>query len=131
MPKVVHFSLMAKDPERAIKFYSKVFGWKFEKWNDPSIMEYWMITTGNKREPGINGGMSVNKKLKPAKDKNTANFDSTIAVSDIDKYAKLVKEAGGKILMKKTAIPRVGWMATVQDTEGNMVGMMQNDKKAK
>lgn len=36
MNRVVHFSINVDNPERAAKFYSKVFGWKFEKWKDQS-----------------------------------------------------------------------------------------------
>jgi predicted enzyme related to lactoylglutathione lyase len=53
MRRIVHFDLPADDPNRAQKFYSEVFGWKFAKWDGP--MEYWMITTGDEKEPGING----------------------------------------------------------------------------
>jgi uncharacterized protein len=35
MPRVVHFNLGVDEPERAIKFYTDVFGWKIEKWNGP------------------------------------------------------------------------------------------------
>ena len=46
MPRPCHFDLTADEPERAMKFYKDVFGWKFEKWDGP--MEYWMVTTGTK-----------------------------------------------------------------------------------
>jgi predicted enzyme related to lactoylglutathione lyase len=38
MNRPIHFEIPAENPERAIKFYEKVFGWKFERWNGP--MEY-------------------------------------------------------------------------------------------
>lgn len=41
-----------------MKFYKDIFGWKFEKWNGP--MEYWILTTGDEKEPGINGGLAKN-----------------------------------------------------------------------
>jgi uncharacterized protein len=55
MPRVVHFEIHAVDPERAISFYKKMFSWTFQKWEGP--MPYWLITTGNDNEPGINGGL--------------------------------------------------------------------------
>ena len=55
MPRPVHFEIPADNPERAIEFYSSIFGWKFNKWAGP--MEYWLITTGEPAEPGINGGL--------------------------------------------------------------------------
>jgi uncharacterized protein len=44
MNRPVHFEIPAEDPERAIQFYEKVFGWKFDRWNGP--IEYWTISTG-------------------------------------------------------------------------------------
>ena len=32
MDRVVHFEIQADNPERAIEFYKKVFGWNFQKW---------------------------------------------------------------------------------------------------
>ena len=31
MSRVVHFEIPADDPERAVEFYKKVFGWKIDK----------------------------------------------------------------------------------------------------
>jgi len=31
VPRVIHFELAVKDPDRAAKFYTKVFGWKIQK----------------------------------------------------------------------------------------------------
>jgi len=45
MNRPIHFEIPAEKPERAIQFYEKVFGWKFERWNGP--MEYWNISTGD------------------------------------------------------------------------------------
>ena len=33
MPRVVHFEISADDPERAVKFYQKVFSWEIKKWD--------------------------------------------------------------------------------------------------
>ena len=42
-----------------------------------------------------------------------------------------VKNNGGQVPMPKTAIPYVGWIAKFLDTEGNLIGAMQDDKKAR
>jgi hypothetical protein len=31
MPRVIHFEIHAHDPERAVTFYTQVFGWKIQK----------------------------------------------------------------------------------------------------
>lgn len=35
MTTIVHFEIPADDIDRARKFYSELFGWKIEKWDDP------------------------------------------------------------------------------------------------
>ena len=122
MPRPVHFDLTVDNPERAMKFYSDIFGWKFEKWNGP--MEYWMAITGDQKEPGINGGLSK-------RSESGMPTMNTIGVSSVDEFSKIVVEKGGKVLMPKSPIPRIGWFATCQDTEGNTFGIMEEDRDAK
>jgi hypothetical protein len=122
MPRPVHFDIAADDPDRAMKFYKAVFGWKFNKWDGP--LDYWLVTTGEKDEPGINGGISRRNKQMPG-------VMNTIGVQSVDRYMKKIETKGGKILMPKMAIPGIGWFATCQDTEGNVFGIIQEDAKAK
>jgi uncharacterized protein len=122
MGRVVHFEVPATDTKRAVDFYSKVFGWKFEKW--PGPMEYWLVSTGDAGAPGINGGLLPNSSTV----KSTTN---TIEVESVDAAATAVKKAGGKQLTPKNAIPGVGYFAYCEDSEGNVFGVMQNDTNAK
>ena len=121
MPRVLHFDLPVDDPERAIAFYSRVFGWTFRKWSGP--MEYWLITTGPPDEPGIDGGMA--KRRRP--DEPVVN---TIGVPSVEEYLEKITAAGGKILQPRMAIPGVGWYAACQDPEGNVFGLMEDDASA-
>jgi predicted enzyme related to lactoylglutathione lyase len=121
MPRVVHFELPADEPERAIAFYTEVFGWKIEKWEGP--MEYWLVMTGPEDEPGIDGGLA--KRADPS-----TGVENTIDVDDVDKYIALVEANGGKIIRPKSAVPGVGWLAYCEDTEGNRFGLMQSDTEA-
>lgn len=121
MPRVVHFEIDAEKPERAIKFYEKVFGWKIEKWKGP--IEYWLITTGKEDEPGIDGGLSRRTEAEPS-------IVNTVDVSSVDEYVKKVEGNGGSIVRPKMAVPGVGWMAYFKDPEGNLFGMMEEDSSA-
>jgi predicted enzyme related to lactoylglutathione lyase len=121
MPRITHFDISAEDPERAIKFYTEVFAWKFDKWAGP--MEYWLITTGPKDEPGIDGGLSQRQD-------SGAIIMNTVTVPSVSEYEEKITAAGGKILQPKRAIPGVGWWATCQDTEGNVFGLMEDDPSA-
>lgn len=114
MLRPIHFEITVADPDRAAKFYTDVFGWKFSKWEGP--MEYWLIMTGEKDEPGINGGMMKGDAPK------TVN---TVDVPNIDEYIAKITSAGGKVIMPKTELPGMGWYAYVQDTEGNALGLIE------
>jgi uncharacterized protein len=122
MARISHFDISALDTARAIDFYEKIFKWKFKKWEGDD-MEYWMITTGPKKEIGINGGMS-----KRMKDNYVVN---TINVKSIDKTIKEIEETGGKIITGKSPIPGVGYYAQFEDPEGNLLGLMEPSKKAR
>jgi len=122
MPRVVHFEIDAKKPDRAIKFYEKVFSWKIKKWEGP--VEYYLITTGKESEPGIDGGLSRRTESEPS----TVN---TIDVPSVDEFIKKVEASGGIIIRPKMAVPGVGYMAYFKDPEGNIFGMMENDESAK
>jgi predicted enzyme related to lactoylglutathione lyase len=126
MPRPVHFDISADDPQRAQNFYSTVFGWKFNKWEEGGPMEYWMVTTGD-AGPGINGGLS---RRGPHTINPTAT-SNTVEVPSLDDFASKVTTAGGKVLQPKMAIPGIGWFAYCADTEGNGFGIMQPDSNAK
>jgi predicted enzyme related to lactoylglutathione lyase len=115
MPRVVHFEIAAEDPKRAKAFYQKVFGWKISKWG--GTMDYWLITTGKKKEPGIDGAI-----MKREKKESTVN---TISVPSHAEFVKKIKAAGGKQITKKSTIPGVGVFSYCQDTEGNVFGILE------
>jgi len=122
MPRPIHFEIPAEDPQRAIGFYSKVFGWKFSKWDGP--MDYWVISTGQLPEPGIDGG------LMPRRDPNQPCVN-TIGVANLDQTIEDVLSNGGSIALPKMPVPGIGWLAYCKDTEGHIFGMMQPDPNAK
>lgn len=127
MPRVCHFEIHADNPERAMKFYQTVFDWKFQKWDGP--MDYWLITTGDDKEPGINGGMM--KRQTPLSGEGVIAYPCVIDVSSVDEYEKKIKANGGRITMPKTPISGVGWFAAAKDTEGNIFSIMKTDMAAK
>ena len=129
MPRIVHFEIHAEDPDRAIRFYSSLFGWEFKKWEGP--MPYWLITTGPDAEPGINGGLMRRMGGGPLDGAAVNAYVCTAAVTDLDASLKRVAELGGPVVVPKMPIPGVGWLAYAKDTEGNIFGVMQSDPAAK
>jgi predicted enzyme related to lactoylglutathione lyase len=122
MARIVHFELNVKNIEKAIKFYENVFDWKFEKWNAP--MDYWLIMTGDDNEQGIDGGLGL-------EEENFPSVVNTVDVDNVDDVVKKVEVNGGTILRPKHAVPGVGWLAYIQDSEGIVTGVMQEDINAK
>jgi len=124
MPRVIHFEINAEKPERTAKFYEEVFRWKIVKWEGP--VEYWLITTEKKNEPGIDGGLS--RRTEAESEPSVVN---TIDVPSVDEYVEKIERNGGTVVLPKHAVPGVGWLVYFKDPEGNMFGMMQADESAK
>ncbi|MET0205143.1 MAG: VOC family protein [Casimicrobiaceae bacterium] len=128
MPRPVHFEIQADNPERAIKFYRELFGWEFSQWEG---QPYWLIKTGEKGTPGIDGGLLPRKGPPPTEMQCVNAFVCTTDVASCDGTAKRVTELGGSIALPKMPVPTVGWLAYGKDTEGNVFGFMQFDPQAK
>ena len=122
MARIVHFELNVKDIKKAIKFYENVFEWKFEKWDGP--IDYWLIMTGDEDEQGIDGGLGE-------EEENFPSVVNTVDVDDLEEVVKKVEANGGTILRPKHAVPGIGWLAYIQDSEGIVTGVMQEDPSAK
>ena len=129
MPRLIHFEIHASDPERVQVFYRTLFGWQFQAWNGP--VEYWVITTGDAAQPGINGGMVRRRGPAPAEGQAVNAFVCTVDVADLDATLRALPGAGGTLALPKMAVPGVGWLAYVKDPDGNLCGLMQADSAAR
>ena len=117
MSRVIHFELAADNPERAVQFYSKVFGWQINKWEG---QDYWLVTTGESSTPGIDGAIMPRDPQRPP-------IVNTIGVDSLDDSVAMTAANGGTVLEPKMSIPGVGYFAYCLDTEGNPFGLMQSD----
>lgn len=122
MPRPTHFEIPAANPQKAIDFYSKVFGWTFTKWDGP--MEYWLITTGPDSEPGINGGLQPRREAEQP-------CVNTVVVENVDSTVDQIVKNGGSMASPKMSIRGIGWLAYCKDLDGHMIGILQNDPTAK
>jgi len=127
MSRPIHFEIHAEKPERAMKFYTDLFGWKFAQWGKEA---YWLVTTGEAPEPGINGGLMPRRGGGPVPMAAVNAFVCTVGVANLDAMIAKVTAAGGVITVPKMPIPTMGWLAYGADTEGNLFGMMQMDAAA-
>lgn len=128
MPRVIHFEIHADDPPRAMAYYQKLLGWEFTKFGGP--MEYYLISSGPKDQPGIDGGLMKRQGPSGGPGMPIIAYICTVDVPDLDAYMQRAVELGGKVCLAKMPIPGVGWLGYVSDTEGNIFGMMQPDANA-
>ena len=120
MSRPIHFELSADDPARAMAFYEKVLGWKFQQYGD---MDYWLAQTGDDSEPGIDGALTPRRERWPA-------LVETMGVESLEDAVAAVEANGGQVAERRMVVPGVGYLAYCFDTEGNAFGMMQNDPNA-
>lgn len=121
MSRPVHFEIPAEDANRAVKFFGDVFGWKSSEFGENS--GYFLTTTGEEGQAGIHGAIMQRKHPQQP-------LTNSISVDSIDKYAEKIVAAGGQIVVPKSVIPTVGYMAYFKDTEGNIHGLWQEDTSA-
>ena len=126
MPRVVHFEIHAGDPDRAVNFYTTLFGWTFQKWEGP--LDYWFVTTGPDSQPGINGGLI--RRQGEIDGQAVIAYVCTVDVANVDESTQSATSNGAQVVVPKMPIPGVGWLVYCKDTEGNIFGMMQNDPSA-
>jgi predicted enzyme related to lactoylglutathione lyase len=117
------FAIHVDDVDRAVAFYEKVFGWRFEPWGPPG---FYLIHTGDEASPGVQGLM--HKRQEPRTGTGLNGFECTFAVDDLDPIIAAVEANGGRITMNKAPIPTVGTLVRFLDTEGNDVGAMHYEQ---
>jgi predicted enzyme related to lactoylglutathione lyase len=126
---VVHFEMPYTDQERLAKFYESAFNWKMNKTGEEMghyVVAHTTETDENRmvKTPGtINGGFF--KRTKPDQRPSVV-----IAVDDIREAMKQVAAAGGTVLGGQKPgepddIPGIGLYCSINDSEGNKVGMLQ------
>jgi predicted enzyme related to lactoylglutathione lyase len=132
MSPVVHFEMPAEDMARMKKFYESAFGWKMNQLG-PDMGDYVVVNTtetdkdGMVKAPGnINGGF-----YKKIEDPLSHCPSIVVAVDNIEEAMKSVKASGGQVIggHKKDGtpdmIPGVGLYASIIDTEGNRISILQ------
>ena len=124
MNRITHFEIYTYVPKAVQPFYQDVFGWKIQKF-DGGPIEYWLVTTGDDKQPGINGGIT-----RPREGQSSGTLN-TIAVESLDGTIRTIEQRGGKICVPKMAIPNVGWLAYAADPAGNVFGIIEPDTDAK
>lgn len=114
--QVCHIEWNVTDVERAQKFYEGMFDWKFQSFGDSMVV----FGTGTEHIGGLSKADSVVPGNSPS---------VWLEVDDIDAYMSKATRFGGSSDNKKQPVPSVGWSGTVTDPDGNIVGLVQFDRK--
>ncbi|PZR22804.1 MAG: lactoylglutathione lyase [Flavobacterium psychrophilum] len=124
MNTVSYFEIHVNDPQRAIAFYSNVFGWKFTQ--DKSLpLEYYRIETS-----GMHGGL-LKRPLASFPAEGAPNaFTCSIEVADFDACAELIHDNGGQVALPKFAVHGKCWQGYFIDTDNNTFGIFEVDETA-
>src|SRR4051812_41379150 len=99
----VYFEIQVDETNRAIEFYSKIFGWQFSKAEGTPI-PYWRIDTGLAR-----GGLLQRPAKRPPADCGTNAFCCSFEVKDFDKTAEKILNLGGAIALPKFPVADTCW----------------------
>ena len=117
MNPVSYFEIPVTDLDRAVEFYTAVFGHGFER----------MIIDGNdmalfpnaEGAAGISGALAKGESYMPG----TAGARVYFTVADIPATLARAVAAGGSVLYPETAVGTIASLAEIQDSEGNCIAL--------
>ena len=117
MNPVVHFEIPVADLDRAQRFYEAVFETKLVRQDvDGYTMAFFPRADG---KPGASGALAKGDVYVPSKTGAILYFD----VPQIDPVLTRATAAGGKVLYPKKDIGEAGFVAEIEDSEGNRIAL--------
>jgi hypothetical protein len=115
---VGYFEIPVADLNRATSFYRAVFGYEFTRQSiDGNEMALFPEATGSARR--ISGALAKGQTYVPSLNGTLVYFET----DDIHKVLKAANANGGKTLYPRTSIGELGFVAEIQDSEGNRIGL--------
>jgi predicted enzyme related to lactoylglutathione lyase len=114
--RIVHFEIPADQPKVLASFYTKLFGWKFQKAPMPGP-EYWLCDTGSEA-PGINGAVMQRQHAQHP-------WMNYVDVASVDRALAKATKLGARVALPRTTVPGVGAYAAIIDPQGNICGLWE------
>ena len=111
---VVQWQILAKDPDKLMKFYTRLFAWES---NTDNSLGYRVIDTGSER--GINGG------IWPSPPEGHSLVSLYVEVDNVAEYAERARDLGAAIIISPQKLPDGDEMAIISDPEGIPVGLVK------
>jgi predicted enzyme related to lactoylglutathione lyase len=122
-PKLTHFAINADDVDATQAFYRAVFGWQFQDYGPPGFVQ--ILDASGSAPIG-----AIQQRRQLLEDEPTRGFECTFGVDDVEAVRERVLAAGGRILMEKFTISKVGTLIAFEDPGGNPALAMEYDDDA-
>ena len=114
---VFHFEIPVNDMDRAVRFYTNVFGYELSR---QTVDGYEMAFFPRDADgPGASGALAKGDVYVPSKTGPIIYFD----VPDIDQVLQRAQALGAKVLYPKKFIGEAGYVAEIEDSEGNRIAL--------
>lgn len=104
--------LLSRTPERAVDFYTTVFGWSVDA---SERYTHWGLDGAH-----FGGMVTMDEKFPPEVPPHWLPY---FAVADVDAASATATEAGGAVLMPPTQVPDGPRIAVLRDPQGAMFGV--------
>jgi uncharacterized protein len=116
---VTYFEMPVLDMQRAVRFYSAVFEYTLELQTiDGYEMALFPFSDG---APGASGALAKGDVYMPAKTGPIVYF----RVSSVDQTIARATSIGAKVLFAKKSIGEAGFVAEIEDSEGNRIALLE------
>ncbi|MGB4745256.1 MAG: VOC family protein, partial [Candidatus Microthrix parvicella] len=122
-PKLTHVAITADAVAATQAFYRAVFGGQFQDYGPPGFVQ--ILDASGSAPIG-----AIQQRRQLLDDEPTRGFECTFGVDDVEAVRERVLAAGGRILMEKFTISKVGTLIAFEDPGGNPALAMEYDDDA-
>ena len=119
MYQLTQIQIPSNMPINAMAFYNQVFGWTFQLIGQTTFLS---VTDQEEASP-----------FQVVHLEDEGDGDPTIGsieVKDVDSIVEKIQSEGGEIVIPKTAVPGIGWLAYFRGPDQHIFSLMQPDKAA-
>ncbi len=117
---VVHFEIVAQDPETLRAYYTNLFGWEFDS-NNP--MNYGIVP----RDANVNAdGVGIGGGVGPAPEGYPGHVTFYVEVPDVEAALAKAESLGGSRMMGPEQVMEQVEIGLFNDPEGHVVGVVKS-----
>jgi len=117
---VVHFEIVAQDPETLRAYYTNLFGWEFDSSNP---MNYGIVP----RDANVNAdGVGIGGGVGPAPEGYPGHVTFYVEVPDVEAALAKAESLGGSRMMGPEQVMEQVEIGLFNDPEGHVVGVVKS-----